>query len=136
MPRNYTSTARLLRPDPKFGSLLATKIINKLMWGGKRSTAEGILYKAFDIIKDKTGDDPVKVFKKAVDTVKPSLEVTSRRVKCDGGGGALGHPVVFYDMGEESFVECGYCDRRFVLRGGPADGADQAGLPDIAAGAS
>ena len=43
------------------------------------------------------------------------IEVTSRRVKCDGGGGALGHPVVYYDMGEENFVECGYCDRRFVL---------------------
>jgi uncharacterized Zn-finger protein len=47
--------------------------------------------------------------------------VRSRRVKCDGGGGALGHPVVFYDMGEEHFVECGYCDRRFVLEEG-ADG--------------
>jgi len=47
------------------------------------------------------------------------IEVTARRVKCDGGGGALGHPVVFYDMGEEDFVECGYCDRRFIL----ADGA-------------
>ncbi len=42
------------------------------------------------------------------------VAVTSRRVKCDGGG-ALGHPVVFYDMGEQNFVECGYCDRRFVL---------------------
>ena len=48
-----------------------------------------------------------------------TITVTSRRVKCDGGGGALGHPVVYYDMGEEDFVECGYCDRRFVL----ADGA-------------
>ena len=47
------------------------------------------------------------------------ITVTSKRVKCDGGGGALGHPVVFYDMGEEHFVECLYCDRRFVL----ADGA-------------
>ena len=46
------------------------------------------------------------------------IEVTSRRVKCDGGGGALGHPAVFYDMGEESFVECLYCDRRFVLAKG------------------
>jgi uncharacterized Zn-finger protein len=44
--------------------------------------------------------------------------VHSRRVKCDGGSGALGHPVVFYDMGEEHFVECGYCDRRFVLEEG------------------
>jgi uncharacterized Zn-finger protein len=46
------------------------------------------------------------------------ITVTSRRVKCDGGGGALGHPVVFYDMGEADFVECLYCDRRFVLAPG------------------
>jgi uncharacterized Zn-finger protein len=46
------------------------------------------------------------------------IAVTTRRVKCDGGGGALGHPVVYYDMGEERFVECGYCDRRFVLAHG------------------
>jgi uncharacterized Zn-finger protein len=50
-----------------------------------------------------------------------TITVTSRRVKCDGGNGALGHPVVFYDMGEENFVDCGYCDRRFVLAVG-ADG--------------
>lgn len=46
------------------------------------------------------------------------ITVTSRKVKCDGGGGALGHPVVWYDMGEEDFVECLYCDRRFVLEAG------------------
>ncbi len=45
------------------------------------------------------------------------VAVSSRRVKCDGGGGALGHPVVFYEIGEKDFVECGYCDRRFVLEG-------------------
>ncbi|ANP46629.1 zinc-finger domain-containing protein [Candidatus Viadribacter manganicus] len=50
-----------------------------------------------------------------------TIEVTSRRVKCDGGGAALGHPVVYYDMGEENFVECGYCDRRFVLVVGAGD---------------
>jgi len=50
-----------------------------------------------------------------------TIAVTSRRVKCDGGGGALGHPVVYYDMGEETFVECLYCDRRFVLAAGAAD---------------
>jgi uncharacterized Zn-finger protein len=49
------------------------------------------------------------------------ISVRSRRVKCDGGGDALGHPVVYYDMGEERFVECGYCDRRFVL----AEGAER-----------
>lgn len=47
-----------------------------------------------------------------------TITVTSRRVKCDGGGGALGHPVVYYDMGEENSVECLYCDRRFVLAEG------------------
>jgi uncharacterized Zn-finger protein len=46
------------------------------------------------------------------------IRVTSRKVKCDGGGGALGHPVVYYEMGEEDFIECGYCDRRFVLAEG------------------
>jgi len=50
------------------------------------------------------------------------ITVTSRRVKCDGGGGALGHPVVFYDMGDADFVECLYCDRRFVLAAGAGDG--------------
>jgi uncharacterized Zn-finger protein len=50
------------------------------------------------------------------------IEVTARRVKCDGGGGAMGHPVVFYDMGEEDFVECLYCDRRFILA--PGAGGD------------
>lgn len=49
------------------------------------------------------------------------VHVHSKRVKCDGGGGALGHPVVFYDMGEDNSVECLYCDRRFVLDG-PGDG--------------
>lgn len=46
------------------------------------------------------------------------VEVTTSRVACDGGGGALGHPKVYLEMGDENFVECGYCDRRFVLRPG------------------
>lgn len=46
------------------------------------------------------------------------IEVTSTRVMCDGGGGALGHPRVWYDMGDDGFAECGYCDRRFVLKAG------------------
>ena len=65
-----------------------------------------------------------------------TIEVTSETVACDGGGGALGHPLVYMDMGEDEFIECGYCDRRFVLIGGPADGADQSQLPDHPAGAS
>ncbi len=53
------------------------------------------------------------------------IVVDSHRVSCDGGGGALGHPRVWYEMGHGGYVECGYCDRRFVLRGGPADPAAQ-----------
>jgi len=67
--------------------------------------------------------------------------VTTTRVSCDGaagipGGAALGHPKVFLEIDEHGYVDCGYCDKRFVLKGGPADGADQAALPDIASGAS
>ena len=65
-----------------------------------------------------------------------AIVVSTKRVACDGGGGALGHPLVYMDMGGDDFVECGYCDRRFVLKGGPADGADHAQLPDISEGAS
>ena len=61
--------------------------------------------------------------------------VNTHRVSCNGGGGALGHPRVWYEMGDEDFVECKYCDRRFILIGGPADGADQSQLPDHGDGA-
>ena len=80
MPRRREIAKREVLPDPIYSSPLVTKFINTVMKEGKRSTAEGILYRSFDIIKEKTGDDPLKVFKKAVDNVKPSLEVKSRRV--------------------------------------------------------
>ena len=80
MPRRREIAKREVLPDPVYGSTLVTKFINTVMKEGKRSTAESILYRAFDIIKEKTGDDPLKTFKKAVDNVKPSLEVKSRRV--------------------------------------------------------
>jgi len=80
MPRRREIAKRELAPDALYNSALVTKFINTIMQEGKRSTAERILYKSFDIIKEKTGEDPLKVFKKAVDNVKPSLEVKSRRV--------------------------------------------------------
>ena len=80
MPRRREVPKREVPSDPLYGSPLVTKFINTVMKAGKRSTAESILYRSFDIIKEKTGDDPVKVFKKAVDNVKPALEVKSRRV--------------------------------------------------------
>ena len=80
MPRRREIPKREQVADPVYSSTLVTKFINTVMSDGKRSTAELIIYKSFDIIKEKTGDDPLKVFKKAVDNVKPSLEVKSRRV--------------------------------------------------------
>ena len=80
MPRRREIAKREVPADPLYSSTLVTKFINTVMTQGKRSHAERILYGAFDIIKDKTGDDPLKIFKKAVDNVKPALEVKSRRV--------------------------------------------------------
>ena len=80
MPRRRVIAKREIAPDPVYNSALVTRFVNTVMNAGKRSTAEQILYRSFNIIKDRTGDDPLKVFKKAVDNVKPSLEVKSRRV--------------------------------------------------------
>jgi small subunit ribosomal protein S7 len=80
MPRRREIAKRELLPDALYGSPLVTKFINTIMSQGKRSTAERILYQSFDLIKERSGDDPLKVFKKAVDNVKPALEVKSRRV--------------------------------------------------------
>jgi small subunit ribosomal protein S7 len=80
MPRRREIAKRELPNDALYGSSLVTKFINTIMKEGKRSTAERIMYQSFDIIKERSGDDPLKVFKKAVDNVKPALEVKSRRV--------------------------------------------------------
>jgi small subunit ribosomal protein S7 len=80
MPRRREIPKREVLPDPLYNSTLVTKFISTLMSDGKRSTAERVLYRSLDIVKEKTGDDPLKVFKKAVDNTKPSLEVKSRRV--------------------------------------------------------
>src|SRR5437016_11217239 len=80
MPRRREIPKRDVPADPLYQSPLVSKFINCVRSDGKRSTAERILYKSFDIIKEKTSDDPLKVFKKAIENVKPSLEVKSRRV--------------------------------------------------------
>jgi small subunit ribosomal protein S7 len=80
MPRRREVPKREAPADPIYNSALVSKFINTVMRGGKRSTAERIMYGSLDIVREKTGDDPVKVFKKAIDNVKPSLEVKSRRV--------------------------------------------------------
>jgi len=67
-------------PDAKYNNVLAAKFINNMMKKGKKSVAQSILYKSFDIIKDKTKKDPLEVFQKALENVKPAVEVKSRRV--------------------------------------------------------
>jgi len=78
--RKKVVAKREIIPDPKFHDVVVTKFVNALMKGGKKSVAEGILYGAFDIIQEKMNEDPLKVFKKAIDNVKPHVEVKSRRV--------------------------------------------------------
>ena len=80
MPRRRVAAKREVLPDPIYNSQLATKFINGLMWDGKRSIAEGIFYQALEEIQKRTSDDPLKTFKKAIDNVKPRVEVKSRRV--------------------------------------------------------
>jgi len=80
MPRRREIAKREQVPDALYQSPLVTKFINTIMSAGKRSTAERILYQSFDLIKERSGDDPLKIFKKALDNVKPALEVKSRRV--------------------------------------------------------
>jgi len=80
MPRRREAGKRDILPDPKFNNKLVAKFINSLMYGGKKSTAEAIFYGALDIIQSKGNDQPVNVFKTAMDNVKPAVEVKSRRV--------------------------------------------------------
>ena len=80
MPRRKIAAQRPILPDSRYHSPLVTKFINSIMRDGKRSTAEKILYQAFDIIEEKSKQEPFKVFEQAVDNAKPMIEVKSRRV--------------------------------------------------------
>ncbi len=89
MPRRRVVEKREILPDPKYNNKLVSKFINTIMKDGKRSIAEKICYGAFDIIRKKTGSDPLKIFKTAVENVKPVVEVKPRRV----GGATYQVPV-------------------------------------------
>jgi len=80
MPRKGHTPKRTVEADPVYGSDLVTKFINSMMWQGKKSTAEGIFYKALTKLQEKGGDEALKLFKKAVENTKPVLEVKTRRV--------------------------------------------------------
>ena len=89
MPRKGPAARRELEPDPIYRSLLVTQVINKVLQRGKRTLAECIVYDALGIVEDKTGAEPVSTLKRAVDNVRPQLEVRSRRV----GGATYQVPV-------------------------------------------
>ncbi len=89
MPRRRVAEKREILPDPKYNSKIVSKFINVMLKDGKKSTAEKIFYGALDIIKEKTGQDSLKVFKTALDNVKPVIEVKPRRV----GGATYQVPV-------------------------------------------
>ncbi len=89
MPRKGPAPRRELVPDPVYRSLLVTQLVNKILLHGKRSTAERIVYDALTMVEEKTGSEPVATLKRAMDNVKPPLEVRSRRV----GGATYQVPV-------------------------------------------
>ena len=80
MPRRRRAEIREVAPDAVYNSTLVEKFVNSLMWQGKKNTAQGIFYDAMEKIKERTSDDPLKAFKKAVENAKPMLEVKTRRV--------------------------------------------------------
>ena len=78
--RKRRAVKRDVLPDPIYNSKVVTKLINTIMYDGKKGIAQSILYEAFDIIKERTGEEPLSVFEKAMENIKPTLEVKSRRV--------------------------------------------------------
>ena len=89
MSRRHRAEKREINPDPKFGDLIVTKFMNAVMYDGKKSVAETIVYGAFDQVQSKTKQEPVTVFHQALDNVAPHVEVRSRRV----GGATYQVPV-------------------------------------------
>lgn len=89
MSRRHSAEKRDIIPDPKFGDVVVTKFMNSVMYHGKKSVAETIVYGAFDIIEGRTKNNPLEVFKQALENVAPAIEVRSRRV----GGATYQVPV-------------------------------------------
>ena len=89
MSRRHSAEKREINPDPKFGNLVVSKFMNSIMYEGKKSTAERIVYGAFDIVENRARANPIEVFRAALDNVAPMIEVRSRRV----GGATYQVPV-------------------------------------------
>ncbi len=89
MSRKHRAEVREVLPDPRYQDIVVTKFVNTIMIGGKKAIAEKIFYGAMDLIQQKTGEEPLKVFKKALSNIKPAVEVKSRRI----GGATYQIPV-------------------------------------------
>ena len=113
--KSFKSTEIYLKPDPRFQSKLASKLINKLMWGGKKSTAQKIFYDAMDIVAKKVEVDPGEIFVKAIDNVKPHLEVRSKRV----GGATYQVPMEVSRRRQQSLAIRWLVDMARTKRGKP-----------------
>lgn len=100
MSRKRTAPVRQILPDPSYSSTVVSKFIARMMLDGKKSTARKIVYGAFDVLKEKTGENPLEVFLKALDNVKPMVEVKSRRV----GGSTYQVPVEVRESRREALA--------------------------------
>jgi len=100
MARKGATRQRPVKPDPIYGNQLVTKLINRSMRNGKKSIAQKEVYRAFEIIKEKTKEDPVKVFTRGLENIKPSMEVRPRRI----GGAAYQVPIPVRGIRKESLA--------------------------------
>ena len=98
--RKRRAVKRDVLPDPIYNSKLVTKLVNRIMLDGKKGVAQTILYDAFDMIKEKTGEEPMAVYEKALENIKPALEVKSRRV----GGATYQVPMEIRDSRSEALA--------------------------------
>ncbi len=97
----FTASKKMLTPDPKYGSILASKFVNCLMWDGKKSVAESAFYDALELLREKVKDvEPIDVFTQAVENVKPNIEVRSKRV----GGASYQVPMQVNRLRQQSLA--------------------------------
>ena len=119
MPRRAAAVRREVQPDAQYNNRLVTQLINKILLDGKKATAENIVYGAFAIVEEKTGGDPLAVFKKAMDNVRPTLEVKPKRV----GGATYQVPM---EVNSRRATTLHSLDRRLLPQ---AQGAHDEGAP-------
>ena len=98
--RRAKAKSKIILPDPKFGDVIVTKFVNNLMWDGKKNTAYTIFYEALDLVEKRTKENPLDIWKKAVENVTPSVEVRSRRV----GGATFQIPTPVRDSRKQSLA--------------------------------